>query len=123
MKNAVRITAVAIVVVMLCLCFASCAKTLSGKYISETDVAGVAGSTTVYNFSGNKVTITTKSEVFGSSTTTTKEGTYEIIESDAGMEIKFSFEDEEGNVKVDKYDFEETEEGIKIGVVEYKKEK
>ena len=55
MKKTIRIIAVAMVAVMLCLCLASCGKTLSGEYYSGDKT--VIKSYTTYTFKGNKVSV------------------------------------------------------------------
>lgn len=88
MKTAVKITAVALVAIMLVCAFASCAKTLSGSYSGSTLLG-----TVTYEFNGNKVT---KSYKLGN-TTTTSESTYEITKDDDGNQvIKFTTE-KDGN--------------------------
>ena len=112
MKKSIRIIALAMVVVMACLAFAACGKKLSGKYTSD---AGILGETT-YTFKGSKVEISYKSLL---GTVTTVEGEYEID----GDEITITLaDDEDGSDKLGgTFAFEETDNGIKIGVIEYKK--
>ncbi len=122
MKNVIRITAVALMLVMLCLCFASCAKTISGTYKGEISIL-VAKYEVAYSFSGNNVTVTRQvKSLLGNADPIEVKGTYEIIENDLGMQIKFTYETEDDVVKGGTYDFEETEAGIKIGGIEYKKQ-
>ncbi len=115
MKKSIRIIAVVMVALMLCLTLASCGKTLSGKYTSDK---GILGETT-YEFSGKKVEISYKSLL---GTVTTVEGEYEIDDD----KITITLVDEDADEKDAKdlsgtFAFEETENGIKIGLVEYKK--
>lgn len=94
MKKTVRIFAVAIVAIMLCLSLTSCFGTkLSGEYESKVDV-GIAEYQVVYEFKGSKVTVTEKSTVIGNVKKNTYEGTYKIEGKDDEMEITFDFEDE-----------------------------
>ncbi len=118
MKKSIRIIAVALVAVMLCLTLVSCGKKLSGAY--EAKVGGdIAGYTATYEFSGNKVEVSKKVTLIGTSNTVTFEGTYEIKDD----EITFTFEGdkEDEDIKSGTFAFAETEDGIKIGLVEYKK--
>lgn len=116
MKKYVRIVAIAMLAVMLCLSLVSCGKKLSGTY--EAAVGGDAlGYTATYEFSGSKVTVTKEASVFGAKKEYTFEGKYEI-EDDT---ITFTFETEDDDIKSGSFAFAETEDGIKIGLVEYKK--
>lgn len=134
MKRSIRILAVVMVAVMLCLTLASCGKRLSGKYEivvgkdggfldGITDAIGNAtNSKTVYIFSGNKVTVETT--LFGN--VTTSEAKYEIKDDKITFTYDYS-ESELEELGLDKDDlkdtktFEELENGnIKIGGVEFK---
>lgn len=116
MKRSIKIIAVALVAVMLCLTLAACGKTLSGTY--EAQVGGDAlGYTASYKFSGSKVEVTKTASVLGMKESTTFEGKYEIKDD----EITFTFETSDDDIKSGTFAFEETENGIKIGLVEYKK--
>ncbi len=119
MKKTVRILAVVMSVLMLALCLASCGKTLSGKYEGKMSGTGVT-----FDFKGSKVDIVFSVVGFNADPI---EASYKIEDD----KISFEFADEE---EIDNYvvklliegmetpmDFEETENGIKIGVVEYKK--
>ena len=122
MKKSVRILAVVMVLLMVTLVFASCAKTIKGTYKAEIGLGALAGYTATYEFSGKKVEITKTATLVGSSTTTTLEGTYEIIENDDGsMDIKLSFETSDNEIKSGTFDFEEGEDYIKIGLIKYDK--
>ena len=105
MKKTLRIVAIAMVAVMLCLSLAACGKKLSGTYSAE-----VLGSGAEYEFSGSKVTITVK--LLGTEVGSA-EGKYYIDDD------KITFEFESDDEDVDKYsgtfDFEEGEDYIKIG--------
>ena len=106
MKTAIRVSAVALVVVMLAMVLASCGG-LSGTYKSEE----VFGAYTTYEFTGNNVKVTVHAGILGSES---EEGTYKID----GDIITFTFDDESKD-----FSFEKTEDGIKIAGVEYKKQK
>ena len=111
MKKSIRVLALVMALTMVLFVFASCGKKLSGKYSAE-----VLGSGATYEFKGSKVTITVK--LLGSSVFDA-EGTYKID----GDEITFTFEsdDKEADEYNGTFDFEEKEDSIKIGIVEYKK--
>ena len=112
MKKTVRLIALAMVAVMLCLALAACGKTLSGKYSAEA-----LGTGATYDFKGSKVTVTYKAlgtEVYS------VECKYEIKDD----KITITLPDDAGDDAKDvsgTFDFKETEDGIKIGVIEYKK--
>lgn len=117
MKKSVRLIAVVMVALMLCLSLTSCfGKTLSGKYESD---AGLLGKTT-YEFSGKTVKISYTS-ILG--TVHSVEGEYAIDDD----EITFTFSDVEDDEKEDAkklegtFTFEEKEDSIVIGKVEYTK--
>ncbi|MGM9644514.1 MAG: hypothetical protein ACI3X1_05445 [Eubacteriales bacterium] len=120
-KSIIKVFALALVAIIACLALASCAKTISGKYQGEVDVV-VAKYTVTYEFKGKNVEATHKATtILGTSDTVTVKGTYEI--NDEGDEITFTWESEDDVVKGGTFTFEETENGIKIGVAEYKKVK
>ena len=104
-KKSVRILAIAMVAVMLCLTLASCGKTLSGKY-----EATVLGSGIELEFDGKKVTYTAK--VLGTDAASI-EGTYEIKDD----KITLSFDSEDAEKLDGTFDFEEGEDYIKIGAL------
>ena len=121
MKKTLRFIAVVMVAVMLCLTLASCGKTISGKYEAEIDVL-LASYTATYEFSGSKVEATKKATVLGSVKTTVLEGKYEIAELDDGsMEITFTFESDDDDIKSGTFTFEEGENYIKIAGIKYDK--
>ncbi len=111
MKKSIKILALALVAVMLCLSLAACGKKLSGTYSAEA-----LGTGATYEFKGSKVTIAVKA--LGAEIASV-EGKYSIKDD------KITFEFDSDNEDVEKYDgtfdFEETDDGIKIGIVEYKK--
>ena len=120
-KSIIKVFALALVAIIVCLAFASCAKTISGKYRAEVNV-GIAKYTVTYEFKGKNVEAVRKATtIVGTSDTVTVKGTYEI--NDEGNEITFTWESEDDVVKGGTYTFEETENGIKIGLAEYKKVK
>lgn len=122
MKKSVRILAVVMALLMVTLVFASCGKTIKGTYKAEIGLSGLAGYTAIYEFSGKKVEITKTATLFGSSQTTTLEGTYEITEKDDGsMEITITLDSEDDDIKSGTFIFEEGEDYIKIGLVKYNK--
>ena len=113
MKKIIKIVAVAMVAIMLCLCLASCGKTLSGEYRS----AEVLGSYTSYDFSATKVSVDVY--VLG---TKVEEQSYEAKYKIGDGEITFTYEDANGDTKTNTQTFEELEDGsIKIGMVTYEK--
>lgn len=123
MKNITKILALVLVLSMVCIVFASCGKTLSGTYKAELGSTSLVGGETVYTFSGKKVTISVTAGALGFEKTTEFEGTYEITEEDDGdMKITFTFEDKDAEKYNQTATFEETEDGIKIGLIEYKKQ-
>ncbi len=126
MKKSVKILALALVAVMLCLSLTACGKKLSGTYEPIVGkegglldqiagaVADATNSGVTYTFSGSKVTIETT--VLGN--VETFEGEYSIKDE----KITFTFEDEDAKDYSDTFTFEELDDGnIKIAGVEYKK--
>ena len=120
MKKTIRIVAIAMVAVMLCLCLASCGKKLSGKYSS--DVFGT-GTTMTFDGSNVKIAIT----VTGLGEVASVDAKYEIKDG----KISFDVADEESvNNDLAKnviksletpVAFEEGENYIKINGVKYTK--
>ena len=127
MKKLFKSIALLLVVVTLCLSLASCGKKLSGSYEAEID--GILSKyTATYTFSGKKVSVERKTTgaITGKVESTVIEGTYEIEENkDGTMEITFTFNSEDDEIKSDTYTFEEGEENgvkyIKIGPAKYTK--
>ncbi len=111
MKKSIRILAVALVAVILCLSLVSCGKKLSGTYAAE-----IIGTGAEYEFKGSKVTITVKA--LGAEIASA-EGKYSI--KDDKITFEFDSEDEEVKSYSGEFDFEEKENSIKIGIIEYKK--
>lgn len=128
MKKTVRILAVFMIIAMLSLTLVACAKTISGKWVAEGDFMGFAGSKTVLEFSGKNVkrTVTTSTILTGESTTT-EEGTYEIMEDNNNPDnfvIVFTFDGK----RTDPVPFSEGknadgEKIITIGGVDFKQAK
>ena len=117
MKRSVKILALAMAALMLCLSLVACGKKLSGEYELDATILGT-GAVTTYAFSGSKVTITLETKAGGIVTKTIElNGKYAID----GDKITFEFEGEDAKTYSGEFDFEETEKGIKIGIVEYKK--
>lgn len=117
MKKTVRILALAMVAVMLCLCLASCGKMLSGEYYFGDKT--LTKTYTTYKFSGSKVTV----EVFALGNKVgddSFEGSYSIKDG----EITFKYKNAAGEEKSLTQAFEELDDGsIKIGLVTYTKAK
>ena len=120
MKKTVRLVALAMVAVVLCLALAACGKTLSGKYSAEA-----LGTGATYEFKGSKVTVTYKAlgtEVYS------VECKYQIKDDKITFEI--ADEDEISNELAKKVvaelekpaAFEEGDNYIKIGDVKYTKQ-
>ena len=128
MKKTIRILAVFMIIAMLSLTLVACAKTLNGKWVAEGDLWGIAGAKTVLEFSGKNVTrtITTNNILTGESTTT-EEGTYEIMEDNKNPNkfvIVFTFDGK----RADPVSFSEGknadgEKIITIGGVDFKQSK
>ena len=122
MKKSIRIFAVVLAAVILCLSLASCGNTLKGEYEFKVGTLGLTRKT--MNFDGDKVTV--KYLVSGLAITTV-EGTYTIN----GDKIIFDFVDESGVEHKDAKDFlstlqgelsfEKGDDSIKIGGVTYTK--
>ena len=112
MKRSIRFVAIAMALLMLCVALTACGKKLSGEYTSDK---GILGETT-YKFSGSKVEISYKS-ILG--TVHTVNGTYEI--NDDEITITLDDGDEDSEDLGGTFAFEETDDGIKIGMIEYKK--
>ena len=122
MKKTVRIMAVVMAILMVSLVFASCGKTLSGSYEAEID-AVVIKYTATYTFKGNNVDITKKTTtILGTVDTVELTGKYEIAKNDDGtMEITITLDSEDDDIKSGTFAFEEGDDYIKIGVVQYTK--
>ncbi len=121
MKKFTKVIALTLVAVMMLCMLASCGKKLSGDYKGEVNfVVGKASVT--YSFKGSKVTVTTETSLLTNTTTKTYEGTYEITEAEDGkMEIVFTYEKADDEIKSGTFAFEEGEDYIKIAGIQYNK--
>lgn len=117
MKKSIRIIAVAVAAIILCMSLVSCdlfGKKLDGKYKAES-VLGLG--TTTFTFDGNDVKVSFS--LFGK--VVSQEGTYKIDDDT----ITFEWVDEDGEELEDaqfegSFEFEEKENGdIIIGTTEY----
>ena len=91
MKKSIKIFAVALAVVMLCLSLASCdlfGKKLNGKYVND---GGLLGGETTFEFKGDNVEVSHKSALTGR--VESQEGKYKIEDD----EITFTFYTEDGD--------------------------
>lgn len=123
MKKFTRILALTLCLVMTLCVLASCGKTLSGTYKASLGSTSIAGTETSYTFSGSKVKIAVTAGIAGLEKTTEFEGKYKIAKDDEGkMKITFTFENKDADKYNQTVSFEETENGIKLGGVEYKKQ-
>lgn len=122
MKKSVKVLALVMVALMLCMSLVSCGKKLSGSYKGEINIL-LASYEVVYEFKGEKVTVTRQVEsILGDSEPFVLEGTYEITEDDDGeLKIKFEYdkEDDKGVIKGGTFDFEEGDGYIKIAGIKY----
>ncbi len=111
-KTLIRAIALMLIAVTMVCCLASCGGIKSGKYYNGSmDIKTY----TQYEFKGNKYTFS--SYVAGEKLdSVTVEGTYKID----GEEIIFTWENDEGDKEKDTKSFEKTENGVKIGKIEYK---
>ena len=97
MKKSIRILAVAMIAVMLCLCLASCGKTLSGEYAATLEAFGLETGKKM-SFSGKNVTV---SYVVANHELASVDGTYTIEDE----KITFDFVDEDQVENEDAKDF------------------
>ena len=110
MRHFVKILCLVMAIVCIGTVLAGCAKTLNGTYKAEVMGSGVS-----YVFKGRNVSVNVL--VLGT-VVTTLEGTYEIGDG----KITLTFGDasaEEANTYGGTFDFIETENSIKIGMMEY----
>ena len=92
MKKMTKIFSLVMALVLVCLVFASCAKTLSGTYSAEVG-GSIAGGEISLSFSGKEVTVTVGANVIGLSATKDFTGTYEINEvADGTQTITINFD-------------------------------
>ena len=127
MKKFVKIIAVALVLVTFAGLLASCGKTLNGTYVmkaTDIDLGDLGSNKTTLKFSGNKITVTTTTVVFGQESTTTQEGTYKLEKGEDGnWKITTTYK-EDGKEQTASVPFEELDNGdIKIAGTTYTKEK
>lgn len=113
MKRSVRILAMALVVVMLCVSLAACGKILMGEYVADMGLGKIK-----MDFKFNTVEITV--EAFGESATA--EAEYEIKDDKITFSMTDEAEDELGMDFGGDAKFEKTDDGIKIDGVEFKKQ-
>ena len=120
MKNITRLLALLLVLSMVTVVFASCGKTISGKYQHDLRTVGT-GVVTTYEFTGNKYKKTVETYALGTLTTSdVTEGTYEITETESGA-LQISFTEKDAESATTPVAFEETDDGIKIGLLSLKK--
>ena len=116
-KSIIKVMALTLLAALLCVALVACGKTLSGAYEAEVNL-GVAKMNLTYEFKGSKVTATVKTtNILGQVETVSVEGTYEIEDD----QITFTWDKETEGVEGGTFTFEETDNGIKIGVMELKK--
>jgi len=107
-----RMIALCLSLVLIAAVLAGCAGTLSGTYKAETLGTGAS-----YTFDGKNVTVDVL--VLGTVAATLK-GTYEI--ADGKITLTFGdTESEEAKTYGGTFNFAETENSIKIGMIEYTK--
>lgn len=114
-----RILSVFLACVLLVGCvfaLASCGNKPSGAYEGKLEILGQS-STVTYDFGGSKVEITTKTTILGTVNTESEECKYEINETDDGLEITFTYEDDETAT----FTYEKGDDYIKIGGIQYNK--
>ena len=85
MKKSIKILSLVMALVLVCFVFASCAKTLSGTYSVEAGGSLVGGKISM-TFSGKNVTVTTTAGIAGFTSTNEVKGTYEIAEAADGTQ-------------------------------------
>ena len=126
MKKIAKVLSLVLVAAMVCVLFASCAKTISGTYVAGGDLGGLAGAKTAYTFSGSKVTVTVTTTLLGNSSVKEYKGTYAINEAtDGSMTITMEFEDSDASdyTVTNKVFKEDKEAGtITIGLITYTKQ-
>ena len=118
MKKILSLVLALAVLTTVCLTLASCGKKLSGTYVNEGLISNIA-----YEFKGNKVTVT-DTVVLGSSTfDISYSGKYKIFkDKESGdLKITFTFDDTDAVNYNKTCTFEETDNGIKLNGLTYKK--
>lgn len=123
MKKTARILVVIMMIAILTMSLASCAKTLRGSYANTVEAFGTK-TTTTYTFDGDKFTKTTVVGLGTLSNTTETSGTYEITEEEDQLYITFTVTND-GNSTSNKVTLSEGEEDgvkyIKIDGVKFNK--
>ena len=120
MKNITKALALLLVLSMVAVVFASCGKTISGKYQLDVRVAN-SGAVTTYEFNGSKYKMTVETYALGSLlSTTVTEGTYEITETESG-DLQISFTEKDSDSASIPVAFEKTDDGVKIGLLTFTK--
>ena len=120
-KMLLKVLTLSLVAVMLACVLASCGKMIIGSYETQTELLGQKVTVT-YTFKFNKVEAVSKTTILGQVNSETVEGTYKITENgDGSMEITFDFEKETDLFKNETVTFEEGEDYIKLGLVQYDK--
>ena len=120
-KTLIRTLAALMVVISLCTLLASCGG-ISGTYVAQIG-GDTIGSKTTFVFSGKKVSLT-QSVSLGTQTSSTIEGTYELIDNPDGTQsITFTFPDDAEDAEdfSGTLAFEKGENYIKIAGLEFKK--
>lgn len=107
MKKTARILVVIMMIAILTMSLASCAKTLKGSYSNTT-----IGNTT-YTFDGNNYTKTWTVSVLGTDVSKTEKGTYEITEEDDQLYITFTVTEGETSESTKVTLSEGEEDGVK----------
>ncbi len=123
MKRSIRILAVAMVAIMLCLCLASCGKKLSGEYSATVEAFGYETGKKM-EFSGENVTV---SYLVANKEVASIDGTYSIDDDKITFDFVDESEVEDKDAKAflaslnGSLSFEEGDGYIKIGGVKYTK--
>lgn len=107
MKKTARILVVIMMIAILTMSLASCAKTLKGSYSNTT-----FGNTT-YTFDGNNYTKTWTVSVLGTDVSKTEKGTYEITEEEDQLYITFTVTEGETSESTKVTLSEGEEDGVK----------
>ena len=108
MKRSIKVLALVMTAVILCLTLASCGNSLSGTYTME-----VLGTGTELEFKGKKVIMTAK--VAGAEVGDPVEGKYSI--KDDKITFEFESDDKDAKEYSGTFDFEKGDDYIKIGTL------